>query len=168
MVSTSPTISSFSSSLFSTKRGVCSGHVWGGVSRGDEFSSPPGPYLLGPEEKHQQEKRLVILDLLTRQIHSMSDIPDDNSQRRAPGTPVRSFLHFDWSEGCVLACSYSSLCQEFLGFCVGDKHYHFRAMPFELNIVPRVFTKLCCPVLQELSTKGMETPRRSAWNRPRF
>ena len=43
----------------------------------------------------------------------------------------------------------------YLGFRLGNRAYTFRAMPFGLNIAPRVFTKLADTVVQELRSKGI-------------
>ena len=45
--------------------------------------------------------------------------------------------------------------RSFLGFRIGKQRYRFRALPFGLNIAPRVFTKLCRAVLKELRLKGI-------------
>ena len=45
--------------------------------------------------------------------------------------------------------------RKFLGFRIGTVKYRFRAMPFGLNIAPRIFTKICKPILQELRRKGI-------------
>ena len=45
--------------------------------------------------------------------------------------------------------------RKFLGFSIGGKKYRFRAMPFGLNVAPRIFTKLCRPILQELRRRGV-------------
>ena len=43
----------------------------------------------------------------------------------------------------------------FLGFRLGNQAYTFKAMPFGLNIAPRVFTKLADSVVQELRRRGI-------------
>lgn len=45
--------------------------------------------------------------------------------------------------------------RRFLGFRLGRRKYRFRAMPFGLNIAPRLFTKICRPILAELRRKGI-------------
>ena len=45
--------------------------------------------------------------------------------------------------------------RKFLGFAIGGRKFRFRAMPFGLNIAPRVFTKLCRPILRELRSRGV-------------
>ena len=44
---------------------------------------------------------------------------------------------------------------KFLGFMIGGKKYKFRALPFGLNIAPRIFNKICRPILRELRMKGI-------------
>jgi len=46
--------------------------------------------------------------------------------------------------------------QLLLGFKIKDQAYQFRAMPFSLNIAPRVFTKLCSIIIKELRLKGIK------------
>ena len=43
----------------------------------------------------------------------------------------------------------------FLGFRLGRRAYSFRAMPFGLNIAPRIFTKLGAKVIQQLRSQGV-------------
>ncbi|XP_064088848.1 uncharacterized protein LOC135203130 [Macrobrachium nipponense] len=43
----------------------------------------------------------------------------------------------------------------YLGFRLGNKAYSFKVMPFELNIVPRIFTELGETVVHELRTRGI-------------
>ena len=45
--------------------------------------------------------------------------------------------------------------RRFLGFAIGGKKYRFRVLPFGLNIAPRIFTKMCKPILKELRTRGI-------------
>ncbi|EJW90688.1 protein containing RNA-directed DNA polymerase (reverse transcriptase) domain protein, partial [gut metagenome] len=45
--------------------------------------------------------------------------------------------------------------QPLLGFKIEDQAYQFRAMPFGLNIAPRVFTKLCSVIIKELRIRGI-------------
>ena len=44
---------------------------------------------------------------------------------------------------------------KFLGFSINGKKYCFRAMPFGLNVAPRIFTKICRPIVRELRLKGI-------------
>ena len=44
----------------------------------------------------------------------------------------------------------------YLGFKLGRKGYQFKAMPFGLNIAPRIFTKLTESVVQQLRKKGLQ------------
>ena len=46
--------------------------------------------------------------------------------------------------------------RKFLGFRIGEVKYQFRAMPFGLNIAPRVFTKLCRTILKQLRLQGIQ------------
>ena len=45
--------------------------------------------------------------------------------------------------------------RKFLGFAIGGTKYRFRAMPFGLNVAPRIFTKICRPILKELRQRGI-------------
>jgi len=45
--------------------------------------------------------------------------------------------------------------QPLLGFKVENQANQFRAMPFGLNIAPRVFMKLCSVIIKELRVKGI-------------
>ena len=45
--------------------------------------------------------------------------------------------------------------QKFLGFRLGRRKFKFVAMPFGLNIAPRIFTKLTRPIIEELRQKGV-------------
>ena len=45
--------------------------------------------------------------------------------------------------------------RKFLGFSLGGRKYRFRAMPFGLNIAPRIFTKLTKPILKELRMRAI-------------
>ena len=47
-------------------------------------------------------------------------------------------------------------CSRYLGFALGHKAYAFRAMPFGLNIAPRIFTKLVKAVVGQLRSKGIQ------------
>ena len=48
--------------------------------------------------------------------------------------------------------------RKFLGFSLGRRKYRFRAMPFGLNIAPRIFTKLSKAILRELRLKNINVP----------
>ena len=43
----------------------------------------------------------------------------------------------------------------YLGFSLGNQAYTFRAMPFGLNIAPRIFTKMADAVVQVLHSQGI-------------
>jgi len=45
--------------------------------------------------------------------------------------------------------------QPLLGFKIEGQAYQFRAMPFGLNIAPRIFTKLCSVIIKELRIRGI-------------
>ena len=45
--------------------------------------------------------------------------------------------------------------RKYLGFMIGGQKFRFRVLPFGLNIAPRIFTKICRPILRELRTKGL-------------
>ena len=45
--------------------------------------------------------------------------------------------------------------QKFLRFLLGDKTFQFTAMPFGLNLAPRLFTKIMKPVVASLRSKGV-------------
>ena len=45
--------------------------------------------------------------------------------------------------------------RNFLAFQVEDRAFRFRAMPFGLNIAPRIFTKLVSVLIKELRGKGV-------------
>ena len=45
--------------------------------------------------------------------------------------------------------------QPFLGFRLGKQKYRFVAMPFGLNIAPRIFTKMTESILEELRTRSV-------------
>jgi hypothetical protein len=45
--------------------------------------------------------------------------------------------------------------QKFLRFLFGNETYQFTAMPFGLNIAPRVFTKIMKPVVASLRSQGI-------------
>ena len=42
------------------------------------------------------------------------------------------------------------------GFCLGQQNFQFMTLPFGLNLAPRVFTKLCRPILRELRSRGVK------------
>ena len=44
----------------------------------------------------------------------------------------------------------------YLGFRLGNRKYAFQSMPFGLNIVPKVFTKLAAKVVKELRNWGIQ------------
>ena len=44
--------------------------------------------------------------------------------------------------------------RKFLRFLLGDKTYEFTAMPFGLNVAPRLFTKIMKPVVASLRSQG--------------
>ena len=44
----------------------------------------------------------------------------------------------------------------YLGFQVGDKIFKFQAMPFGLNIAPRIFTKLMDQAISQLRIGGVK------------
>ena len=46
--------------------------------------------------------------------------------------------------------------RSFLGFSLGRKRYRFRAMPFGLNVAPRIFTKLASSVVRILRMRGIQ------------
>ena len=46
--------------------------------------------------------------------------------------------------------------QSYLGFSVGRKCYRFKAMPFGLNVAPRIFTKLASSVVRILRMRGIQ------------
>ena len=46
--------------------------------------------------------------------------------------------------------------RKYLGFKLNNTKYRFRAMPFGLNVAPRIFTKMCRPILKELRAKGVQ------------
>jgi len=46
--------------------------------------------------------------------------------------------------------------QPLLGFIIKDQAYQFRAISFGLNIIPRIFTKLCLVIIRELRLKGIK------------
>ena len=46
--------------------------------------------------------------------------------------------------------------QILLGFKIEDQAYQFTAVPFGLNIAPRIFTKLCSVIVKELRLKGIK------------
>jgi len=46
--------------------------------------------------------------------------------------------------------------QPLLGFRIEDQSFQFIAMPFGLNIAPRIFTKLCSVIIKELRLKGIK------------
>ena len=46
--------------------------------------------------------------------------------------------------------------RNFLAFQVEDRAYRFKAMPFGLNIAPRIFTKLVSVLIKELRGKGVK------------
>ena len=46
--------------------------------------------------------------------------------------------------------------RNFLAFQVEDRPYRFKAMPFGLNIAPRIFTKLVSVLIKELRGKGVK------------
>jgi len=46
--------------------------------------------------------------------------------------------------------------QLLLGFRIEDQSCQFTAMPFGLNIAPRIFTKLCSVIIKELRLKGIK------------
>ena len=45
--------------------------------------------------------------------------------------------------------------RKFLRFLLGDKTYEFTAMPFGLNVAPRLFTKIMKPVVASLRSQGV-------------
>ena len=45
--------------------------------------------------------------------------------------------------------------RKFLRFLLGDKTYEFTAMPFGLNVAPRLFTKMMKPVVASLRSQGV-------------
>ena len=45
--------------------------------------------------------------------------------------------------------------RKFLGFRLGTQKYRFKALPFGLNIAPRVFTRLTNVVVARLREKGV-------------
>ena len=45
--------------------------------------------------------------------------------------------------------------RQYLGFCLGRARYHFRMVPFILNIMPRVFTKLVNVIVTGLRRQGV-------------
>ena len=45
--------------------------------------------------------------------------------------------------------------RKFLRFLLGDKTYEFTAMPFGLNVAPRLFTKIMKPVVASLKSQGV-------------
>ena len=51
--------------------------------------------------------------------------------------------------------SHASRLRKFLRFLLGDKTYEFTAMPFGLNVAPRLFTKIMKPVVASLRSQGV-------------
>ena len=45
--------------------------------------------------------------------------------------------------------------QKYLAFSIVQGNFCFKAMPFGLSIAPRVFTKICAVIVQELRSKGV-------------
>ena len=45
--------------------------------------------------------------------------------------------------------------RKYLGFSLGGRKYRFRAMPFGLNVAPRIFTKMTKPILKELRLQAI-------------
>ena len=45
--------------------------------------------------------------------------------------------------------------KKYLGFALGKRKFCFRAMPFGLNVAPRIFTKMTKPILKELRLRNV-------------
>ena len=101
-------------------------------------------------------KRRVILDMstLNKAIPCPSFRMITTPQVRQNLTPNAWLTSIDLSEAywhIPVAKSH----QKFLTFAIGEGNYAFAAMPFGLNIAPRVFTKMCSIIISVLREKGV-------------
>ena len=106
--------------------------------------------------KKGTSKRRVILDMsiLNRQIPCPSFRMTTTPQVRQNIFPNAFMTTLDLSEAywhIPIAKSH----QKFLTFALGEGAYAFAAMPFGLNIAPRIFTKMCAVVINYLRQKGV-------------
>ena len=111
--------------------------------------------VLGAQEEHHQEKGHPR-PVGPQQVHSMPHFLDDHGGGCASSLANRSLLNIDRSQGCLLVHSCPSLFRKYLGFCLGQQNFQFMTLPFGLNLAPRVFTKLCRPILRELRSRGVK------------
>ena len=106
--------------------------------------------------KKDSEKRRVILDQPTLNLHTFC--PTFGMTTVAE---VRSILPqgaFTCSVDLTDAYWHVPVDPHFrpyLGFRLDIKKYKFLAMPFGLNIAPRVLTKIAKPIIQELRTRDI-------------
>ena len=113
-----------------------------------------GPLFSVP--KKDSNKRRVILDLsaLNQYIECpsfrMTTIKDVKNV-----LPLGSFACSIDLKDAYWHVPIHPVFRKYLGFRIGKQRFQFRALPFGLNIAPRVFTKLCKAVLKELRLKGI-------------
>ena len=106
--------------------------------------------------KKGTDKRRVILDLSTLNKHVLCA-----SFKMTTVERVRLILPQGvWTVSLDLKEAYYHVpihpnYRKFLGFRIGAQKYRFRALPFGLNIAPKVFTRLTNVVVARLREKGV-------------
>ena len=114
-----------------------------------------GPLFSVP--KKDTDKRRVILDLSTLNksiacpTFKMTTVDDVRQV-----LPLNAFTTSIDLKDAYWHVPINPYYRKFLGFRLGNKKFQFRAMPFGLNIAPRIFTKLCRPILRELRMRGVK------------
>ena len=107
--------------------------------------------------KKDSEERRIILDV--SQLNTFIHCPTFKMTKVAQvceTVPMRAYtVSLDLKDAYMHVPIAKSL-RKFLGFRLGEESYMFRALPFGLNIAPRIFTKLGNVVLNQLREEGIQ------------
>ncbi|CAL4205605.1 unnamed protein product, partial [Meganyctiphanes norvegica] len=141
----------------------------------EDFSIPGQDSVYSKEEKSDRESQkfkvakqtlyssekgctrgqIDIGSINSQLIHPLSTFQDANNER-GEATLAQGLLDgLHRPKGRVLACRHIQNKRPYLGFRYRNQDWQFRAMPFGLNIAPRMFTKVIAHVVKMMAEAGI-------------
>ena len=97
----------------------------------------------------------MFYGLHTQRIRTLSTLQNAHSEGREASAPLGLLHCVTRPPGRVLARSNLSDETPFLGFHHRGTDYWFRALPFGIDITPRIFTKLITAAVRLISEQGI-------------
>ncbi len=106
-------------------------------------------------EKRFNRGKMGCRSITTQRLHSVPKIPHaHNARSETPAAQTFWTVSLDLKDG-FWHVPISRRKRPYLGFKYKGQYWRFRAMPFGLNIAPRIFTKLMAHVIKIMASEGI-------------